>query len=74
VTAPSTRRAEPVHTRGEYPGYVVNMLAWAFDAYRDGVRHGRLQNGAGPRPTSDINTWVASTFRTLLTTTAPICS
>jgi hypothetical protein len=34
----------------------------------------RGQNGAGPRPTSDINTCVASTFRIFVTTTAPICS
>ena len=34
----------------------------------------RNQNGAGPRPTSDINTCIASTFRTLVTATAPIRS
>lgn len=36
-----------------------------------GLQH---QNGAGPRPTTDINTCVASTLRTLVTATAPICS
>src|SRR6266511_2045135 len=34
----------------------------------------RDQNGAGPRPTSDTNTCVASTFRTFVTATAPTCS
>lgn len=32
------------------------------------------QNGAGPLPASDISTWVASSFRTPVTATVPICS
>lgn len=41
---------------------------------RYGGRPIHHQNGAGPLPTSDINTWVARRRRMLVTATAPICS
>src|SRR2546423_13172487 len=51
----------------------VTRWSWRDSEARSalGLQH---QNGAGPRPTSDINTCVASTFRTPVTATAPIWS